>query len=169
VRHFTKPRRSFRNIQPTMFHLVHFFSENWFDAVQTGGIFAGLIFTAVSLRDTQQAQRITNLFTLTQYQRELYGELFNRPALRRIFSDDVDLANHPVTADERLFLTMVILHLNLAVEAIKGNAIEPLEGLDRDVAELFRKPIPQVVWKEICSVQNHTLRDLIDRITGSRE
>jgi len=130
---------------------------------------AGLIFTAVSLRDTQQGQKISNLFTLTQYQRELYGNLFSQPRLGRIFQDDVDLANHPVTEDERLFVTMAVLHLSLAIAAMSMNAIVPIEGLERDLAEMFSKPIPQVIWKEIRSVQNRGVRELLDRLTCTTE
>ena len=55
-----------------MISFIHWLAQHWFEAAQTGGILAGLIFTAVSLRNTLQAQKITNLFTLTRYQRELY-------------------------------------------------------------------------------------------------
>jgi predicted HAD superfamily phosphohydrolase len=152
-----------------MFSFTQWLAQHWFEAVQTGGIFAGLIYTAVSLRKNQQAQRITNLFALTRYQRELYSGLFNRPELRRIFHDEVDLASHPVTEDERLFLTMVILHLNLALAAMRMNAIVPIEGLERDLAEMFSKPIPRAVWKEIRSVQNRDVKELLDRITSTAE
>ena len=102
-----------------MFSFITWVAQHWFEAVQTGGILAGLIFTAASLRDTREAQKITNLFTLTQYHHDLWSELFERPELRRIFRSRVDLKKHPVTEDERLFLTMVILHLNLALEAMR--------------------------------------------------
>lgn len=152
-----------------MSNFSQWLAQHWFEAVQTGGIFAGLIYTAVSLRKNQQAQRITNLFALTRYQRELYGGLFNRPELRRIFHDDVDLTHHPVTEDERLFLTMVILHLNLALAAKRMNAIVPIEGLEHDLAEMFSKPIPRAVWKEIRSVQNRDVKELLDRLTNTAD
>jgi len=144
-------------------------AQHWFEAAQTGGIVAGLIFTALSLRDTQQAQKITNLFTLTQYQRELYGDLFDRPELWRIFRGDVDLENQPITDDERLFLTLVILHLSLAFTAMRLNAIVPIEGLERDLAEMFSKPIPRTVWGEVRSFQNQDVKELLDRLTNAGE
>ena len=150
-----------------MLTIASWIAQNWFDAAQTGGILAGLVFTALALRDTQQAQRITNLFTLTQYQRELYGDLFNRHELRRIFRDDVDLEIHPVTEDERLFLTLVILHLSLALTAMRLKAIIPIEGLERDLAEMFSKPIPRTVWGEVRLVQNRDVQELLDRLTNT--
>lgn len=151
-----------------MYSFTHWLVQYWLEAVQTGGILAGLIFTSASLRGTRKAQNITNLFALTQYQRELYSALFDRPELRRIFQDDIDLSAHPVTDDERLFLIMVILHLNLALATIRMNAIVPIEGLERDLAEMFTKPIPQAVWKEIRAVQNRDVRELVDRLINNK-
>jgi hypothetical protein len=148
-----------------MFSFTYWLAQHWFEAVQTSGILGGLIFTATSLRDTRQSQKITNLFTLTQYQRLLYSELSNRPELERIFHSNPDLQNLPVTEDERLFLTMVVLHLSLALTAMRMNAIVPIEGLERDLAEMFSKPIPRAVWKKIRSVQNRDVRDFLDRLT----
>lgn len=152
-----------------MFSFTYWLAQHWFEAVQTGGILAGLIFTAISLRDTRQSQQITNLFTLTQYQRELYGGLSHRPELARIFHDNPDLQNLPVTEDERLFLTMVVLHVSLTLTATRMNAIVPIEGLERDLAEMFSKPIPRAVWKKVRSVQNRDVRELLDRLTDSTE
>ena len=97
----------------------------------------------------------------------MWSELLERPELRRIFRNRVDLKRHPVTEDERLFLTMVILHLSLALEAMRTQAIVPIEGLERDLTEIFSKPIPRAVWKEIRAVQNREVADLIDRLTGT--
>jgi hypothetical protein len=152
-----------------MCSFIHWLSQHWFEAAQTGGILAGLLFTALSLRDTHTAQKISNLFALTQYHPGLWSELFERPEPRRILSRDVDLAKDPVTEDERLFLTLLILQLNLALEAMRMNAIVPIEGLERDLTELFSKPIPRAVWKEIRSVQNRDLIDLLDGLTGGAE
>jgi hypothetical protein len=64
---------------------------------------------------------------------------------------------------------MVVLHLNLALEAMRMNAIVPIEGLERDLAEIFSKPIPRVVWKEIRSVQNSDVKKMLDRLTSTAE
>ena len=152
-----------------MFSGIQWLSQHWYEASQTGGIIGGLIFTALSLRDTHEAQKITNLFTLTQYHHELYGQLFDRPELRRIFQPDADVLQQPVTDDERLFLTLLILHVSLALEAMRMKAIIPIEGLEHDLAELFSKPIPRAVWRELRSVQNHDVRELIDRLTDTIE
>jgi hypothetical protein len=149
--------------------VANWIAQHWLDAAQTGGIVASILFAAVSLRDTRHTQRISNLFALTRYHRELYGVLFDRPKLHRIFSDKVDLIQHPVTEDERLFLTFVILHLDLALEATRMNAIVHIEGLERDLADLFSKPIPRAVWKEVRSVQNRHVVSVLDKLTGTTE
>ena len=150
-----------------MFNIIQWLSQHWLEASQTGGIVAGLVFTALSLRDTRKAQKITNLFTLTHYHHELYRQLFDRPELRRIFRPDADLLRHPVTDDERLFLTLLVLHLTLAMEAMRLRAIVPIEGLERDLAELFNKPIPRAVWRELRPVQNQDVVKMIDRLTDT--
>ena len=150
-----------------MFSVIRWLSQHWLEASQTGGIVGGFVFTALSLRDTRKAQKISNLFTLTHYHRELYRQFFDRPELRRIFRPDADLSQHPVTEDERLFLTLLILHVNLALEAMHMEAITPIEGLARDLAELFSKPIPMAVWRELRPFQNQEVVEMIDRLTGT--
>ena len=53
--------------------------------------------------------------------------------------------------------------------AAQGKQITTIEGLEHDLAELFSKPIPRAVWRELRSVQNHDVRELIDRLTDTIE
>src|SRR5687768_7228563 len=93
-------------------------SENWFTALQSLAIVSGLLFNCVTLRRDQRTRSVENLFRLTANHREVWSQLFVRPALRRVFSEDVDLARETVTADETLFVRFLVLHLNSAHQAI---------------------------------------------------
>jgi hypothetical protein len=147
-----------------MSHLLDQLVQHGFQVVQSLGIISSLIFGAVALRNSLRTQRVANLFQLTQYHRQLYSELFDRPELRRVFQQDVDLTKAPVTDNERLFVTLTILHFNLAFEAVRKKAIIPPEGLERDAAQFFARPIPKAIWLEIKSVQNRDLVTLLDKL-----
>lgn len=149
--------------------IFQWLAQHWFQAAETLGVVSSVLFASFSLRETHRTQKISNLFTLTHFHHELYGQLFDRPELRRVFRDDIDLVKHPITEDERLFMTLVILHADLALEAMHLRAIIPIEGLDRDLAALFRKPIPKSVWAELRPFQNRRLVNLIDSFNRPAE
>lgn len=144
-------------------------APNALQAVESVGIIASLIFTAVSLRIALRAQRITNLFQLTLYQREVWGGLAEKPELRRILKPDLDLAAEPMTESERRFLTSAILHLSLAYEAQRYKAINPIDGMEKDAKAFFSLPLPRERWRELKNVQNAEFVRFVDRLLMDHE
>lgn len=139
-------------------------STNWFSLLQSTGIIASLLFTAYTLYSTNRTLRLTNLFHITQYHREIWGQLFTKPELRKILDSNIKLEDYEISEDERLFITLIILHLSATFQAIKSRAIIPIEGLDRDIIHFFSRPIPRKVWSELKKYQNRDFAEFVENI-----
>ena len=61
--------------------LLHFVTGHGFETVGTVAIIASLLFTDEELRHVERAQKIQNLLTITRQHREIWSELFDRPAI----------------------------------------------------------------------------------------
>ncbi len=143
--------------------------QNWFNLLQSIGILASILFTGYALRLTATTQRISNLFQVTQYHREIWSLLFVRPELHRIKSTDVDLEKQPISNEERLFVSLIILHLSSTHQAIKAGAIAPIEGVEQDVQKFFSLPIPNRVWHGAVEYQNSDFVEFVETCLESNE
>ena len=122
-------------------------AQNWFSLFESAGIIGGLLFTAITVHADAQARRIGNLITLTQHHEEIWTHLYTRPELARVLDQTVNLKLALVTDEEKLFVNLLILHLNSAYHAMRvGMFIKP-EGLQRDIQMFFSLPIPKTVWE----------------------
>lgn len=129
-------------------------SQNWFNLFSAIGIIAGLWFTAFSLRSETKTRRIANLLTITANHREIWKEFLNNPKLARVRDAGADIVKQPVTDDERLFVIMVILHINSAYYSMKDGLVVKLDGLRGDVAQILARPVPKAIWEKIKQFQN---------------
>lgn len=128
--------------------------DNWFNLLQALGIIAGLLFSGLALRTTNKSIKAQVLLQITQQHREIWFRLFTQPELRRINKTDVDLNVFPITEDERLFLSMLILHMSAVVQAGRLGSVIPIERQSIDIGAFFSLPIPNTVWKKSKHFQN---------------
>lgn len=128
--------------------------ENWFNLLSAVGIIGGLLFTAFSLRSEAKTRRVANLLTITTNHREVWKEWLRDPHLARVLDTKADLAKHPVTREEELFVNLVILHLSSVYYALHDELMIKLEGLRPDVSEFLSLPIPSFVWAKTRQFQN---------------
>jgi len=131
--------------------LPQWFIENWFVLLQSIGIIAGLIFTAVALQTDAKVRRIQNLLTLTEHHREIWTKLYERPELSRLLSSDRE---RPATVAEELFVNLVVLHLNSVYLATKQGVFTQPEGLQRDIQGFFTLRVPRAVWNRLKVLQD---------------
>ena len=129
-------------------------SQNWFTLLSAVGIIGGLLFTAFSLRSETKTRRIANLLTITANHREVWKEFLNNPNLARICDTTADLTKQPVTDAERVFATLVILHMNSVYYAMSDQLVVEYEGLRRDIGRFISRPVPKAVWEKIKPFQN---------------
>ena len=136
--------------------------QNWFNLFSAIGIIAGLWFTAFSLRSETKTRRVANLLTITANHREIWKEFLNNPKLARVRDAAADTAKQPVTDAERVFVNLVIQHINSVYYAMSDQLVVKYEGLRRDIAQFFSLPIPQAVWDRMKIFQNDALVRFIE-------
>jgi len=123
---------------------------------KTIGILGGLITSSVALflnfystLRSVKTQKISNFQEITKSHREIWKLTIDKPELyERIFSNDVDLVQQPVTYTERLFLGLVFLHMSSAYSFAKHSNILEIEKMELDFSEILTFPIPRKVWSE---------------------
>jgi len=132
----------------------HWLVDNWFTALQSLAILSGFAFTCITLRRDERSRWVSNLFELTAHHRDVWTQIFTKPELRRVLSSNPDLVRQPVTENETLFVSFLVLHLNSTHQAIKQRLIELPEGLGADICMFFAHPIPRSVWNELRKFQD---------------
>jgi hypothetical protein len=134
--------------------LGDWFSKNWFVLLQTAGIVGSLLFTGISLRRDAKGRKITNLIDLTANHRDLWSEFSRRPELKRVLDPKADTTNQSPTDAEKIFVTLIVVHLNSVYHALDDALTVTPEGIREDVRSLFSLPIPRAVWDEIKTLQD---------------
>jgi hypothetical protein len=129
-------------------------ATNWFNLLSAAGVVGSLCFTAISLRSANQTQRIANLLAVTANHREVWRVFLNHRELARVRDASVNTAQQPITQAERVFVNMVIQHINSVYYALNDQLVVKMEGLRRDVAQFLSLPIPREVWENIKVLQN---------------
>ena len=128
---------------------ITWFKDSWFQALQTLSIVCGLLFTAYTVQFDGKARKVENLLSITASHREIWSELYNRPALERILLPSANIVTKPVTRDEEMFVHLVFLHAGAAYQAIKEKLFEKPHGLEADLGMFLSLPIPEVVWERM--------------------
>jgi hypothetical protein len=122
--------------------------DNWFPVLQTIGIMGGLLFTAVSIRQSTNARKTSDLLALTEQHRQLWNEVYSRPELGRIYSEGADLIAAPVTITEERFLNEVIVHFQTGWQLACQGSLITLDAMRADARTFFKLPIPRHVWRQ---------------------
>jgi hypothetical protein len=134
-----------------VFSWIH---EHWFDLLQTVGIVGGLLFTSLAVWRDDRSRKISNLISINQQYREIWKELYERPELSRLLDKNADVVRTPVSDQESLFINLLILHLDSVFRATRAGMAVKFEGLQKDVAEFFKLPIPKAVWRQMKPFHN---------------
>jgi len=137
-------------------------AKNWLDLFQTAGIVGSLLLAAYAIRKEEWARRIGNSIAITEQNRQIWRELYEYPKLGRVLDKEADLENEPISNQEELFVTMLILHLSTVHRAMRHGEFVELEGLQRDVKEFFSLPIPKAVWIKTKLLQNQDFAAFIE-------
>jgi len=129
-------------------------ANNSFNLLSAVGVIGSLWYTAISVRSATKTQRIANLLTITANHREVWRVFLDHQELERVRDASADVAKQPVTHAERVFVNMVIQHVNSVYCAMNDQLVVKVEGLRRDIAQFFSLPIPREVWENIKVLQN---------------
>jgi hypothetical protein len=146
---------------------ANWITGHWLDLVQSIGIVGGLLFSAYTTRKDERARRISNSIAINEQYRDIWKEMYDRPELSRVLSKDANVEQMPVSRQEELFVTTLILHLSTVYRAIKHGEFVKLEGLQKDVEAFFSLPIPQAVWRKIKPLQDRNFVRFIEEILAA--
>src|SRR5688572_3841356 len=127
---------------------------NWSELLQNAGIVGNSLLTAYALRKEKQARRISNLNLITDRHQEIWKGFHDRPKLSRVLEKTADLINQPLSSEEEMFVTELIIHLDTAYRAMKAGMFVEMEGLRTDIKEFFLLPIPKAVWEKSMSLRD---------------
>jgi len=129
-------------------------ADNSFNLISAVGVIIGLLFTATSLRSYTKTKQIANLLTITANHREIWKDFLENPKLTRVRDPHADFSKAPITNEERVFVALVIQHLNSVYYAISDQLVIQYHGLRQDIGQFFSLPIPRGVWDQIKPFQN---------------
>jgi len=141
---------------------ANWITGHWLDLLQSLGIVGGLLFSAYTTRKDERARRISNSIAINEQYRQIWNEMYNHPELSRVLAKDANVRQTPVSRQEELFVTTLILHLSTVYRAMKHGEFVNLEGLQKDVAEFFSLPIPRAVWNKIKKFQDENFMRFIE-------
>lgn len=129
--------------------LLHWVGGHGFDLLEAAAIIASLSFTAFALRMDARTRRVTNLLALTAQHRDIWSHLYARPELARVLEPAPDLVARPVTVEEEMFVTFLLLHLSTTHRAMREGTFGTQQRLEEDIRAFFVLPIPREVWNRI--------------------
>ena len=75
---------------------------------------------------------------------------------------EADTRAEPVTDDEAIWVTLLLLHINASHSAIKADIISEPEGLTLDLKGLFALPIPRAAWERRRPLQDREFAAFLD-------
>jgi hypothetical protein len=139
------------------------FYNNAFDFFSILGVIFSLVLTSISLRSETRTRKVANLLSITENHRELWKLYLDDENLSRVRDPLADTAKQPITEAERVFVGMVIHHLNSAFYALNDQLIIKMEGMRRDVAQFLSLPIPREVWNKIKVLQNDAFVEFVEQ------
>lgn len=140
--------------------------DTGFTLLQSVGIIGSLWYAARSFRMDARVRRVGNLLEIINHHRQVWSELYTRPEIARVLDPHPDLEKTPVTPEEELFATQVILHLSGVFEATREGLIRPFDGAERDIRNFFSNPIPLEVWCKKRAFQNLDFVEYLEQFLG---
>lgn len=143
--------------------ILHWVGTHGFDLLEAVAIIASLCFTAVSFRHDTKARRIGNQFAITEAHRNIWSQLYTRPALARVLQPDVNLREDPVTDEEAVFITFILLHLSATYRAMQEGLYTTQQSIAGDLRWFFARPIPRTVWLASKSLLEPDFVEFVER------
>lgn len=126
--------------------IIHWAGGHGFDLLEAVGIIASLCFTAVSFRNDDKSRRIGNLFAIVEAHRNIWTQLYTRPALVRVLQPKVNLREQPVTDEEAVFINLLLQHMSATYRAMREGMFQTQQSIEGDIRWFFALPIPKSVW-----------------------
>jgi hypothetical protein len=140
--------------------MAWWFSEHWFDLLQSVGIIGSFLLAAYTTWNDTKARRVGNSIAINSQHRNIWKDIYDHPQLARVLDMEADAKD--ISIGEELFVTTIIAHLSTVFRAMKQGEFVKLEGLQNDVREFFSLPIPKAVWTKTKLLQNQDFAAFIE-------
>ncbi len=148
--------------------LLNQIQDNWSEFLQNLGIIGGLFLTAFALFIDTKVRKVANRFEATKQHREIWTLLYSRPDLQRVLDEHAEIATRPITNEEKLFVNLLLLHLESNYLAAKAGMFMLPEELQADIRAFFACPIPRAVWETLKPFQDAQFTRFVDERRGSK-
>ena len=117
------------------------------------GDIIGLVFNGYALREETKARKLGNLIALEQSHHAIWKQPSERE-LSRILDERADLQSNPLTNEETVFVTSLVIHFYSVYWAMKSRMFVRVEGVRKDVKAFFSLAIPRAVWNKVKPFQD---------------
>ncbi len=134
------------------------------------GIIGGLIVSSIALllnffstMRSARGQRISNYQEIIKSHRDIWKLTLQDPTVySRLFENDIDLVEKPISHQERLFSQLLFLHMSAAYTFLEYSHMQPIEKLELDFQEVLLSPIPRTIWAENRKYYNSDFRRFVE-------
>jgi len=147
--------------------MFNWFIQNWFTILQSIGIIASLLFTALSLKIDAKFRRISNLIQISEQHRNILVMLIDKPKLMRVVTSSVNLEQQPISEEESWFVELLIQHLSTSYRAMRSGMLISPEGLQRDIECFFNYPITKRIWSKLKVFQDKEFSAFVEGCINS--
>lgn len=141
--------------------MYQFLKENW---LEVGTVLAGSISVLVAIAghfSGRSSEKADFRFSVDESYERVWSKHNGNPALQRVTDDRVDLEKKPVSLEEERFILLLLNHLTSTVKAIELGKYEKPDGMEADVINFFKKPIPRAVANKYFDMQSQEIRELL--------
>jgi hypothetical protein len=147
--------------------MAGWFTQSWMDLLQNVGILSTIGFTVYSLRREETSRRNANMLTVATRHHDIWKQLVERPELSRIRAERADLEANPLSDEEQVFITGLIVHLDTVYRSMKMKMVVPIEGLRKDVKNFFSRPVPKAAWEKLKPFQDGDFVKFVEQSLNS--
>lgn len=142
--------------------VISWTGAHWLDLLQSVGIISGFAFTAHTIRKDSEARKIGHLIAMGQHRHAIWKQLHEHPGLSRLMDKRADVDAHPLTNEEQVFVTSLVVHLHSVHQAVKAKMFVKLEGMQKDIKSFFSLPIPKAVWEQVKPFQDEDFVEFVE-------
>ena len=138
--------------------------DHWFELIQTIAIVAGFLYTARTFSLETRVRKTEFIFLVNRAYREIWDSLDQNPQLARILDRSPDLDKQPITQAEERLILLVIHHLSAVHEAMTLGLYPMWSGIEEDIRQIFRLPIPRALLREFLPAQRPAFQSYLRRV-----
>lgn len=92
---------------------------DWLQLIESAGIVVALFYTGHALRVDARVRRVDYLMKNTEHHRSIWNQVHDNPKITRVLNPKPRLNASPVTRQEKVFVTLIILHLTATLIAVR--------------------------------------------------